>query len=130
MLYQRREARAADRKLGRGAARAPAIRAIVADADAAFGAESLWPANEWDSWRTPTPLKTLYVGAAGVIWALDELRAAGTRSRGRTSPPRRSETVAAWRREPDLMAEIELPSTEGVRPALGRDRDPPRRVRR
>lgn len=36
-----------------------AIRAVVADADAAFREESLWPAHEWDSWRTPTPLKSL-----------------------------------------------------------------------
>ncbi len=63
------------------------IRAIVADADAAFGAESLWPASDWDSWRTPTPLKSLYVGAAGVIWALDELRTRGLASRGSISPP-------------------------------------------
>lgn len=88
------------------------IRAIVAGADAAFGAESLWPANDWDSWRTPTPLKTLYVGAAGVIWALDELR-----SRGHAEPridleAAAEETLAEWRREPDLMAEIELPSTK------------------
>ena len=53
------------------------IRAIVADADAAFAGESLWPAAEWDSWRTPTPLKTLYVGAAGVIWGLDALARRG-----------------------------------------------------
>ena len=49
------------------------IRKIVAKTDAAFGGESLWPANDWDSWRTPTPLKTLYVGAAGVLWGLDAL---------------------------------------------------------
>ena len=88
------------------------IRAIVEDADAAYGAESLWPANDWDSWRTPTPLKMLYVGAAGVD--LGARRAATTRAR----PSRddlaaaAEETVAEWRREPDLMAEIELPSTK------------------
>ena len=53
------------------------IRAIVADADDAYGEESLWPAHEWDSWRTPTPLKSLYVGAAGIVWALGELRRRG-----------------------------------------------------
>ena len=56
--------------MGRGA-RARAIRTVVAEADAAFGGESLWPANDWDSWRTPTPLKTLSIGAAGVLWGLD-----------------------------------------------------------
>jgi len=86
------------------------IRAIVADAGAAYGAGSLWPANEWDAWRTPTPLKSLYVGAAGVIWALDELR-----SRGHAEPridlaAAAADALEEWRREPDLMAEIELPS--------------------
>ena len=88
------------------------IRAIVAAADAAYGTESLWPANDWDSWRTPTPLKMLYVGAAGVIWALDELRRRGLAEPWTDLAAAAEETVAEWRREPDLMAEIELPSTK------------------
>jgi hypothetical protein len=51
-----------------------AIAAIVSDADATFDREALWPANEWDVWESPLPLKSLYAGAAGVIWALDALR--------------------------------------------------------
>jgi hypothetical protein len=54
-----------------------AIAAIVADADAAFDPAALWPAHEWDAWEKPLPLSGLYVGAAGVIWALDELRRRG-----------------------------------------------------
>jgi hypothetical protein len=54
-----------------------AIAAIVADADATFGSEALWPAHEWDGWEAPLPMKTFYVGAAGVIWALDVLRRRG-----------------------------------------------------
>src|SRR5919198_1059930 len=54
-----------------------AIAAIVADADAAFDPEALWPAHEWDGWEEPLPLKNFYVGAAGVIWALDALRRRG-----------------------------------------------------
>jgi hypothetical protein len=50
------------------------IAAIVADADAAYDPETLWPAADWDGWDTPLPLKALYVGAAGVVWALDRLR--------------------------------------------------------
>jgi lantibiotic modifying enzyme len=88
------------------------IRAIVADADAAFGAESLWPADDWDSWRTPTPLKSLYVGAAGVIWALDELRSRGHAETRTDLAAAAAETLSEWRREPDLMAEIELPTTK------------------
>ena len=88
------------------------IRATVADADAAFGAESLWPANDWDSWRTPTPLKALYVGAAGVIWALDELQTRGLAEPRIDLAAAAEETLAEWRREPDLMAEMELPTTK------------------
>jgi hypothetical protein len=54
-----------------------AIAAIVADADTAFDATALWPAHEWDARGKPLPLSGLYVGAAGVIWALDELRKRG-----------------------------------------------------
>jgi hypothetical protein len=56
---------------------ADAIATIVADADAAFDPDGLWPAHEWEGWEEPLPLKTLYVGAAGVIWALDALRRRG-----------------------------------------------------
>jgi Lanthionine synthetase C-like protein len=54
-----------------------AIAAIVADADAAFDRELLWPAHDWDAREQPLPLQSLYAGAAGVIWALDELRRRG-----------------------------------------------------
>jgi hypothetical protein len=51
------------------------IREIVAEADAAYrGPKLLWRADESDRWRATSPLKTLYCGAAGVVWALDELR--------------------------------------------------------
>jgi hypothetical protein len=53
------------------------IAAIVADADDAFDPGRLWPAHEWDGYQAPLPLKNLYVGAAGVIWALDDLRRRG-----------------------------------------------------
>jgi hypothetical protein len=54
-----------------------AIAAIVSDADAAFDGEALWPAHDWDGQDEPLPLKSLYAGAAGVIWALDALRRRG-----------------------------------------------------
>lgn len=53
------------------------IAAIVADTDEAFDPDGLWPANEWDAWQSETPLKDLYCGAAGVVWALDALRRRG-----------------------------------------------------
>jgi lantibiotic modifying enzyme len=54
-----------------------AISRIVADADEAFDPHGLWPANEWDVWKSRPPLSGIYVGAAGVIWALDALRRRG-----------------------------------------------------
>src|SRR5919205_3786191 len=53
------------------------IASLVADADAAFDPEKLWPAHEWDAWEAVLPLKNVYVGAAGVVFALDELRRRG-----------------------------------------------------
>jgi hypothetical protein len=60
-----------------------AIAAIVADADAAFDREALWPEHEWDDWRGQLPPKkgpSLYVGASGVIWGLDVLTVMGKAS--------------------------------------------------
>jgi hypothetical protein len=55
-----------------------AIAAIVADAEAAFDADALWPAHPRDEDQGPLPaVVSLYLGAGGVIWALDELERAG-----------------------------------------------------
>jgi Lanthionine synthetase C-like protein len=86
------------------------IASIVADANEAFDPEHLWPANEWDAWESATPLKSLYVGAAGVIWALDALR-----RRGHAEP--RIDLAAAaeralelWRAEGEVAGSVGLPS--------------------
>ncbi len=61
------EARACDR-----------IAAIVGDAETGFrGPKLQWQAHAWDRWQSTSPLKNLYVGSAGVVWALDELRRRG-----------------------------------------------------
>ena len=88
-----------------------AIRAVVEDADAAFDPDALWPAHEWDAWKTPLPLTSLYVGAAGVIWALDALRRRGFAEPrlDRAAAARRA--LGAWRAEPGLMRDEELPTT-------------------
>jgi hypothetical protein len=86
------------------------IEGIVADADAAYDAVALWPAEDWDSWQAATPLKALYVGAAGVVWALGALERRG-HARSRVELPGAARAVLeAWRTEPDLMSGIELPS--------------------
>lgn len=54
------------------------LRDVVADTDAALrGPKLLWRANRWDRWKGTSPLKDIYVGAAGVLWALDDLRRRG-----------------------------------------------------
>ena len=54
------------------------IREIVADTDDALrGPKLLWRADDWDRWQATSPMKNLYVGAAGALWALDELRRLG-----------------------------------------------------
>ncbi len=85
------------------------IRAIVADADAAFDETLLWPADDWDAWQTPTPLKSLYVGAAGVIWALDALARRGVAETDVDLPRAARRTLDPWLAEPDPMRGTELP---------------------
>jgi lantibiotic modifying enzyme len=54
------------------------IRDVVADADAAWrGPKLFWKAHEWDGWHGTSPMKNLYVGTAGVLWGLDQLRQRG-----------------------------------------------------
>jgi lanthionine synthetase-like protein len=88
-----------------------AIRAIVADAEAAFDPDGLWPANEWDAWGSTPPLKDLYCGAGGVIWALDALGRRGHAETGIDLAAAAERTLQLNREAPDLGAtdEIELP---------------------
>ena len=84
---------------------ADAIATIVADADAAFDSAALWPAHEWDGWEEPLPLKTLYVGAAGVIWALDALRRRGHAETSLDLADAALRTFELKRAEPDFTAD-------------------------
>jgi hypothetical protein len=88
-----------------------AIHAIVADADEAFDAEGLWPVEEWDGWQAPAPLLGLYVGAAGVIWALDALRRRGLAETRVDLSAAVLRALEIWRERPDFQAGVELPST-------------------
>ena len=85
------------------------IAAIVADADAAFDPDELWPAHEWDGWQAALPMKNLYVGAAGVAWALDDLRRRGLAETTLDLPGIALETLERWRADPDYMAGEVLP---------------------
>jgi hypothetical protein len=87
-----------------------AVRAIVADADGAFHPDELWPADEWDGWKTPLPIKSLYLGAAGVVWALDVLCRRGHAESRLDLADAARRTLASWRETPDFMQGVELPS--------------------
>ncbi|MFL5968413.1 MAG: lanthionine synthetase C family protein [Gaiellaceae bacterium] len=54
------------------------IGAIVAEVDTGIrGPKLMWRAHEWDRWHGTSPMKNLYVGGAGVLWGLDQLRRRG-----------------------------------------------------
>ena len=78
-----------------------AVAGIVADADAAFDPKRLWPAEEWDVYEATAPLKNLYVGASGVIWALDALRRRGLAETATDLPAAAARTLELWRGLPD-----------------------------
>jgi hypothetical protein len=78
-----------------------AIAEIVADADAAFEPDTLWPADEWGGRQARLPLKNLYVGAAGVIWALDALRRGGHAESSLDLAAAALRTLELCRAEPD-----------------------------
>jgi Lanthionine synthetase C-like protein len=87
------------------------IRRIVSDAEQAFDPDGLWPAHEWDAWQTPLPLKNLYCGASGVVWALDALQRRGHAEVTLDLPMAATRTLELWREvEPDLTEGIKLPS--------------------
>jgi hypothetical protein len=80
------------------------IAAIVADADAAFDPDELWPAHEWDGYNAALPLKNLYVGAAGMIFALDDLQRAGLAETALDLRAAVTRALERWRAEPDFVA--------------------------
>jgi Lanthionine synthetase C-like protein len=87
-----------------------AIAGIVADADAAFDPDDLWPADDWDAWTSPLPLKNLYVGASGVLWALDDLRRRGHAETRLDLAASASRVLELWRETPDFFTGVELPA--------------------
>ena len=87
------------------------IRAIVADAEEAYDPDELWPANEWDVWGSSPPVKDVFCGAGGVIWALDALRRRGHSETDIELAAAAGRTLELWQAKPDLAdAELELPS--------------------
>jgi hypothetical protein len=86
------------------------IAAIVADTDAALrGPTLLWRAESWDNWHATSPLKNLYVGAAGVLWALDQLRRRGFRETTLHLADLALRNLALFREKPDFIKVMKLP---------------------
>jgi Lanthionine synthetase C-like protein len=86
------------------------IRAIVADTDQALrGPRLLWRAHEWDSWRATSPMKDLYVGAAGTLWALDALRRRGHAETRLDLADLGLRNLELFRERPDYIKGMQLP---------------------
>ncbi len=86
----------------------------------------LWPAHEWDGWQTPKPVADLYVGAAGVVWALDRLRERGyaeTSARPRCRHASRARGLAREAGGADRTAQA---GADAARAVHGRERHPAR----
>ncbi len=93
-----------------------AIRAIVADTDASLrGPKLLWRADAWDGWHARSPMKDLYVGAAGVFWALDELRRRDHAETKLDLADLALRSVELFRARPDYMKGMKLPRSCQVR---------------
>jgi len=88
-----------------------AIRDIVADADSAFrGPRLFWQADDWDGWHGTSPMKNLYVGTAGVLWALDRLRQRGHTETELDLAGLATRNVDLFRERPDFMKGEKLPA--------------------
>lgn len=80
-----------------------AIAAIATDAERAFDPDTLWPAHplDEDGERLP-PTVGCYLGASGVVWALDALGRSGTAPPGRDWARVAAGLVERYRAAPDL----------------------------
>jgi hypothetical protein len=81
-----------------------AVREMVADIDRALrGPRLLWQADTWDRWHSTSPQKNLYVGAAGVVWALHELRERDAAETTLDTATLALGTLEAFRAKPDFI---------------------------
>jgi len=88
-----------------------AIRDIVEDADTAYrGPRLFWRAHEWDGWHSTSPMKNLYVGTAGVLWALDRLQRRGFTETRLELGDLACRNVELFRERPDYMRGENVPS--------------------
>jgi lanthionine synthetase-like protein len=90
------------------------IGAIVSDTDAAWrGPKLFWKADKWDSWNATSPLKNMYVGSAGVLWGLDQLRRRDHPATSLDLADLAARNVEVFRAKPDY---IKLPAFKPPEP--------------
>jgi hypothetical protein len=86
------------------------IAEIVTDTDGALrGPKLLWRADSWDNWHATSPMKSLYVGAAGVLWGLDQLRRRAYRETTLDLADLALRNLALFREKPDFIKVTKLP---------------------
>jgi Lanthionine synthetase C-like protein len=86
------------------------IAAIVRDADAACrGPKLFWKAHDWDRWHGTSPMKQLYTGSAGVLWALDQLGRRGFVETTLDVRDLAAQNVELFRARPDYLKGFKLP---------------------
>jgi hypothetical protein len=96
------------------------IAAIVADTDAGFrGPRLFWRADEWDRWHSTSPQKNLYVGSAGVIWALDAIRRRGYAETRLDVADLAGRNLQLFRERPDYIRGWKLPEPRASSLLLG-----------
>ncbi len=95
------------------------IAEIVADTGRSLrGPKLMWKADAWDGWHGTSPMKNLYVGAAGVLWGLDRLRSRGYETEldlGGLA----LQTLELFRARPDYMKGMKLPEQRDSSLACG-----------
>jgi lantibiotic modifying enzyme len=80
-----------------------AIRAIARDADDALGEEDWWPWHPLDSdGETPDAVHGVYLGAAGVLLALQRLAEAGLHQSGHDYARLAIDALESYRRRPEF----------------------------
>ena len=90
-----------------------AVAAIVSETEASFDPDGLWPPHPLDEEDDEPPLErvaSLYLGAAGVIWALHALDGPVSPRRGGTGSDVALTLPERYRAEPDFPIEGVVPS--------------------
>jgi hypothetical protein len=96
------------------------IREIVDNTDAEWrGPKLFWRAHAWDRWQSTSPQKNLYVGVAGVLWGLDQLRRRGYAETKLDLADLALRNLELFRAKPDYIKVLTLPQPRDSSLLLG-----------